>query len=198
MRAQIVSVLAPGLILIILGGALIDVWPGPAGAISLVGFVVLVGWPLLVIVTEVRHRSAARRTAPDPAITLMIVLPVALLGGLGVFCLVTAAREADHPVLRAIVGVACLLLLATFLVLAFRGRSALTLRFVGVPVALLGIGIGGWAITDWSADGPTLGTAVGLIASVALLVCGGWLAMTGRNSVRRPPDRHPARSDGPT
>lgn len=212
MRAKIVTVLAPGLILIILGGALMDEWPRPARAASLAGFITLVGWPLVVIITEVRHRWAARRGTPDPpkrdrlyefvtavqTVTLTIVLPVTIFGGLGVYCLVTAVQDAEHSVARAVVGVACLLLLGAFLAFITLGRSSLLLQFVGVPVAMLGLGVGAWSIQDWQTDRPTVGTAVGLLASVGLLLAGGWLAMTARNTVRRHPDRHPPDAGGST
>ncbi|WP_240372680.1 hypothetical protein [Brevibacterium zhoupengii] len=125
-------------------------------------------------------------TSGVDAVIMMFALPMLLLGGIGVFCLVTLNDDPDTTIIKAVGGIASLGLLGGYLFMMVRGRTPLTLRVVGVAVAIFGlaglIAVG----TVLASDGVTsIGDVIMAITSVVMIAAGLWLAITGRNTVKR-------------
>lgn len=60
-KGHIVSLLFPGGILIVAGGALMDVMPGFGLGIGVLGFLLLVAWPIFAIAVNIRHGQRLKR-----------------------------------------------------------------------------------------------------------------------------------------
>lgn len=145
-------------------------------------------------ITETR-RLAAEVPVTDPlftfvsgveAVIMMFALPILLLGGLGVFCLVTLDEDPDTTIVKAICAVACLALLGGYLLIILRGRTPLTLRIVGITVAVFGLaGLVAVASAVVSDGGPNVADVIMAVTSVVMIAVGLWLAITGRNDFRR-------------
>ena len=195
MRLHVISLLMPGIILTLLGVALIDVSESVAISIALIGVLVLIGWPITAAVIGVRLNRCRRRDEELPpglakaqsfveavtAITMIFVLPVVILGGLSAFCLITAADDPEDSIFKTIVGFAALLLLVAYLSIVAFGRSSLTLRFIGVAVLIFGV-ICVVGTTQEFIDGEAgRRSGTGFIGGVLMSICGLWLTITGRN-----------------
>lgn len=117
------------------------------------------------------------------AVIMMFALPILLLGGIGVFCLVTLNDDPGTTIVKGVAGVASLGLLGGYLFMLLRRRSPSTLRIVGIAVAVFGIA-GLIAVgTVLRSDGLTnLGDVIMAVTSVVMIAAGMWLAITGRNS----------------
>lgn len=120
------------------------------------------------------------------AVIMMFALPMLLLGGIGVFCLVTLNDEPGTTIVKAVGGAASLGLLGGYLFMLARGRTPSTLRIVGIAVAVFGlaglIAVG----TVLASDGVTgLGDVIMAVTSVVMVASGLWLAITGRNTFKR-------------
>lgn len=135
-------------------------------------------------------------------LTLLVGLPVSFFGGLGVFCLVTAADDLSKENFKVLTGIASLGLLAAYLFLIARGRSVLTLRVIGAAVTVFGIA-GAVAVSSvlTGAGVTSAGDVVMAGASVVMIAGGLWLVVTGRNTfnraggprARRPDHHRPSR-----
>lgn len=120
------------------------------------------------------------------AVIMMFALPMLLLGGIGVFCLVTLNEDPETTTVKAVGGIASLGLLAGYLFMMVRGRTPLTLRIMGIAVAAFGlaglIAVG----TVLASDGVTsVGDVIMAVTSVVMVASGLWLAITGRNTFTR-------------
>ena len=130
--------------------------------------------PLHTFLTTVEH------------LILIIGLPVALLGGLGVFCLVTAGDNHSDQAFKTFAGIGSLGLLGGYLLILIGGRSSLTLRIIGIALAVFGFaGIFALASVLGQAGVTSAGDVVMAVASMVMVVAGGWLAFTGRNTLKR-------------
>lgn len=147
-----------------------------------------------VNITEVRA-PVEEVTVDDPLhafvttvenMTFLIGLPVTFLGGLGVFCLVTAPSDPSKETFKMLTGIASLGLLGAYVFLIVRGRSALTLRVIGAAVTVFGIA-GALAVgLVLKEDGITsAGDVVMSVASVGMIAGGLFLTVTGRNTFKR-------------
>ena len=147
-----------------------------------------------VSITQVRT-SVEEVTVDDPLhtfvttvenLTFLIGLPVTLLGGLGVFCLVTVASDPSKETFKILTGIGSLGLLVAYLFLIVRGRSAFTLKVIGAAVTVFGIA-GALAVgLVLKEDGITsVSDVVMAVASVVTIAGGLWLAFTGRNTFKR-------------
>lgn len=214
---QLVCMFFPGGLLIVIGGALLDHLHGLGLSLALVGFLLLLAWPIFTITVHIRHerklnrhkkqrdpepmsitqaRSASEELSiKDPLHTfvtaveariLMFGLPVAILGGLGVFCLVTAGDDPDKQSFKIFAGLGSLGLLGGYLLILVGGRSALTLRIIGVALAVFGLA-GTFAVASvlGRVGVTSAGDVVMAIASVVMVAARLWVAITGRNMVKR-------------
>lgn len=147
-----------------------------------------------VSITQVRT-SVEEVTVDDPLhtfvttvenLTFLIGLPVTFLGGLGVFCLVTAPSDPSKETFKILTGIASLGLLGAYMFLIVRGRSALTLRAIGAAVTVFGIA-GALAVgLVLKVDGITsAGDVIMAVASVVMIAGGLFLTVTGRNTFKR-------------
>ncbi|TSI12078.1 hypothetical protein [Brevibacterium aurantiacum] len=120
------------------------------------------------------------------AVIMMFALPIILLGGIGVFCLVTLNDDPGTTIVKGVAGAASLGLLGGYLFMLMRGRTPSTLRIVGIAVAVFGIA-GLIAVgTVLRSDGLTnLGDVIMAVTSVVMIAAGMWLAITGCNSFIR-------------
>ena len=216
-RLQVVCMFFPGGVLLVIGGVLLDHLHGLGLSLALVGFLLLLAWPIFTITVHIRHGRKLRShkkqgdmepvsitpvrssfeelSIHDPLHTfvtavesriLTIGLPVAVLGGVGVFCLVTASDDPSRTFFKVFVGVAFLGLLGAYMFLLIYGRSTLTLRIFGVSLAVFGLaGISALAFVLARLGVTSVGDVVMAIASVAMVAAGLWLAVTGRNTVKR-------------
>ncbi|GAA1558801.1 hypothetical protein [Brevibacterium picturae] len=215
-KGQLVCMFFPGGLLIVIGASLRDVLPDLGLPLAMLGFLLLIAWPIFTITVHVRHERRLKRqqkrdsesvaltqaripsedlSVRDPLHTfvttvetliLMFGLPVAFLGGLGVFCLVTAGDDPNQKVLKAAIGVGSLGLLGGYLLILLRGRSPQTLRIIGVAVAVFGLaGLVAVASVLVSEGVTSVGDIVMAIAGVVMTAAGTWLAITGRNTVKR-------------
>ncbi|WP_193086653.1 hypothetical protein [Brevibacterium aurantiacum] len=213
---KLVCLFFPGAVFIFLSGLLSDVLPGVALGVGYVGFFVLIAWPIFSIVVEVSHnrrlKHQQRHHSPElrdtetqvlaaeapvkdslytftsgvDAVIMMFALPMLLLGGIGVFCLVTLNEDPETTTVKAVGGIASLGLLAGYLFMMVRGRTPLTLRIMGIAVAAFGlaglIAVG----TVLASDGVTsVGDVIMAVTSVVMVASGLWLAITGRNTFKR-------------
>ncbi|WP_193072959.1 hypothetical protein [Brevibacterium sp. FME37] len=207
-KGQIVCMFYPGAILFILCGMLLDNLPGLALGVGMLGAFLFIAWPIFTIVVHVRHERRLKRylkaleseavsitEARDPLHTfvasvesfiLTIGLPVLFLGGLGIFCLVTADDDPGKESFKAFAGVGSLGLLGAYLLFLLFGRSQRTLRIAGVALAVFGLA-GVFAVASvLGSEGITnVGDVVMAVASVVMTVLGIWLAITGRNTFKR-------------
>lgn len=207
----------PGAVLIVIGGALLEALPGFALAVGMIGFLVLIAWPIFTITVHIRHELKLKRhekergsepvsitqarvpsgdlAVKDPLHTFVssvefliftFGLPVALLGGLGVFCLVTAGDDPDKQGFKIFAGFGSLGLLGGYLIILIKGRSPRTLRVIGIALAVFGLA-GTFAVASALGDAgvSSAGDVVMAIASVVMVAAGGWLAFTGRNTLKR-------------
>lgn len=214
---QLVCMFFPGGVLIVIGGALLDQLHGLGVSLALVGFLLLLAWPIFSVAVHIRHgrklkhHTKQRGSAPvsitqvpgpseelsikDPLHTfvtaveervLMLGLPVAILGGLGVFCLVTAGDDLDEQGFKIFAGVGSLGLLGGYLLILLGGRSPLTLRIIGVGLAVFGLA-GTFALASvlGRVGVTSVGDVVMAIASLVMVATGLWLAITGRNTFKR-------------
>ncbi|WP_125240736.1 hypothetical protein [Brevibacterium aurantiacum] len=119
-------------------------------------------------------------------LTFLIGIPVTMLGGLGVFCLVTAPSDPGKETFKVLAGIGSLGLLGAYLLLIVRGRSAFTLKVIGAAVTVFGIA-GALAVgLVLKEDGITsVSDVVMAVASVVMIAGGLWLAFTGRNTFKR-------------
>lgn len=99
-------VLVPGALLLAVGAALANPWPFLAGVLAVCGLLLLVAWPALCIVVEIRTSrrrkrgldnsprltAAQRAIAAIQAVTMLILLPTIVLGGLAAYCLLRPTR----------------------------------------------------------------------------------------------------------
>lgn len=117
---------------------------------------------------------------------LTIGLPVLFLGGLGIFCLVTANDDPGKEAFKAFAGVGSLCLLGAYLLFLLFGRSQRTLRIAGVALAVFGLA-GVFAVASVLGSGgiTSVGDVVMAGASLVMTVLGIWLAVTGRNTFKR-------------
>lgn len=165
------------------------------------GALLLVAWPVFTIGIDVRcsrlrthgqsvPQGLARAEAVVNAIKaamVVVVLPAVMLGGIGVFCLVTAGDDSDERTFRTIVGIGALVLLAAYLLFVIRGRSPWLLRLAGLGIVVFGVGCL-VAVILVIRDGLTsVGDVVMLVASIVLIAAGLWLSITGRNVITRDP-----------
>lgn len=218
-KRQLVYMFFPGVLLIIIGGVLLDHLHGLGVALASVGFLLLIAWPAFTITVHIRHERRLKRaerqrasgpvsitqvrvpveevTVHDPLhtfvttvenLTFLIGLPVTLLGGLGVFCLVTVPSDPGKETFKILTGIGSLGLLVAYLFLIVRGRSALTLRVIGAAVTVFGIAGALAVFTVLREAGITsVSDIVMAVASVATIAGGLWLAFTGRNTFKRVP-----------
>lgn len=119
-------------------------------------------------------------------LTFTFAIPVAILGGLGIYCLVTAGEGPDKAAIKAFAGIGSLGLLGAYLLILLRGRSVQTLRVIGVALAVFGLA-GTFAVAAVLGDGgaTSVGDVVMAVASVVMVAAGIWLAITGRNTFTR-------------
>lgn len=224
-KGQVVCMFFPGGLLVVIGGALLDVLPGFGLGVAMIGFLLLIAWPIFSIIVHLRHEGKLKRaerlsealgdehgvdravgstdrgrsrfesSVRDPlhtflaSVELLIFtfgLPVTLLGGLGVYCLVTAGDEPDKQGFKIFAGIGSLGLLGGYLFILIGGRSPLTLRIIGIAVAVFGLA-GTFAVASvlGQAGVTSVGDGVMAVASVVMVAAGGWLAFTGRNSLKR-------------
>lgn len=198
-NTSLFSVLAPGGVLMLAGAALVRVSEPLALTLAGVGAVIFLGWPIFTLVTETRCAALRKRgleigsglgraqtlIARVHGITMLIVLPVAVFGGLGTYCLITAGADPEQRFGKIAIGIGSFALLGVVLLFLARGRKPLTLRLSGIALAIFGIGGLSLLVPELSVGIDSLGDAVMLIASILLLAAGLWLAVTGRNSLRR-------------
>lgn len=207
----------PGGLLIVIGGALINVLPGFGLGVGMFGFLLLIAWPIFTIIVHIRHERKLKRhkkqrvsepvsitqikaasedvAVHDPVHTflttvehliLIIGLPVALLGGLGVFCLVTSGDNHSDQAFKTFAGIGSLGLLGSYLFILIGGRNPLTLRIIGIALAVFGFA-GTFAVASvlGQAGATSAGDVVMAVASMVMVLAGGWLAFTGRNTLKR-------------
>lgn len=163
------------------------------------GLLLLVAWPVFTIIVETRCARRRRRgleissrlaatqraIAVIQAVTMMVVLPTAVLGGLSAYWLLTAGDDPDRRAVKIAVGTGALGLTAAPLLFFAHGRSPFFLRLAGGGVTLFGIGGLGAAVFAARDGGNGQGWPVMLLAGVVMICAGLWLAVTGRNRVRR-------------
>lgn len=207
-KGQIVCMFFPGAILLLLCGTLIDSLPGLALGVGMLGAFLFIAWPIFTVAVHIRHERRLKRQQKaheseavsftevrDPLHTfvvgiegfiLTIGLPVLLLGGLGIFCLVTVNDDPGTEDFTAFAGLGALGLLGAYLLFLLFGRSRLTLRIAGVALAVFGLA-GLFAVAALlGRDGiTTVGDVVMAVASVVMTVVGIGLAVTGRNTFKR-------------
>ena len=153
MRETLMTFLAPGMILIVGGALLGRVAETVAISLYILGVLVLIGWPLTAVIVNVRisrcqergqqissglaRAQSAIETAS--AIIMTIVVPCALIGWIGVYCLVTAADDPEDAIFKTVVGFGTLLVLVAYLAIFVLGRSKTILRMMGVAVLVFGV-----------------------------------------------------------
>lgn len=196
---RLFSVLVPGALLLAVGAALANPWPFVAGLLALCGLLLLVAWPVFCIVVEIRTTrrrkrgldisprlaAAQRAIAAIQAVTMMLLLPTIVLGGLAAYCLLTADEDPGQGMFKIAVGTGSLLLAAVPLLFFAHGRSPFMLRLAGVGVALFGAGGLGMALLGDRNRNTGAGELVMLAAGIVMICAGAWLAVTGRNRWRR-------------
>ena len=199
MRETLLIFLAPGMILIVGGALLGRVAETVAISLYILGVLVLIGWPLTAVIVNVRisrcqergqqissglaRAQSAIETAS--AIIMTIVVPCALIGWIGVYCLVTAADDPEDAIFKTVVGFGTLLVLVAYLAIFVLGRSKTILRMMGVAVLVFGV-IVLVGVTQVFIDGEAgLRSGSGLVGGIIMAVCGLWLAITGRTSWSR-------------
>lgn len=116
---------------------------------------------------------------------MLIALPVAVFGGLGLYSLLTAGADPKQRPGKLAIGIGSFALLAVLLLFLARGRTPLTLRLSGIALALFGTGGFSLLVPVLRGGIDSFGDSVMQIASIVLLATGPWLALTGRNSLRR-------------
>lgn len=181
------------------GAALVQVSEPLALTLAGVGAAIFLAWPIFTLVIEIRC-SALRKLGLEigsglgraqtliarvQGITMLIVLPVAVFGGLGTYCLLTAGADPEQRLGKLAIGIGSFALLGVVLLFLARGRTPMTLRLSGIALAIFGAGGLGLLVPVLSGGIDSFGDAVMLIASILLLAAGLWLAITGRNSLRR-------------
>ncbi|MBM7768498.1 hypothetical protein [Glutamicibacter nicotianae] len=196
---RLFSVLVAGALLLAVGAALANPWPFLAGVLAVCGLLLLVAWPAFCIVVEIRTTrrrnrgldisprltAAQRAIAAIQAVTMLILLPTIVLGGLAVYCLLTADEDPGQGMFKIAVGTGSLLLAAVPLLFFAHGRSPFMLRLAVVGVTLFGAGgLGAAALGDRD-GGAGGGELVMLVAGLVMICAGAWLAVTGRNRWRR-------------
>lgn len=176
-KGHIVSLLFPGGILIVAGGALMDVMPGFGLGIGVLGFLLLVAWPIFAIAVNIRHGQRLKRLQKqrdfEPVSITEATPPL--------------HDDPDQELFKLLAGCGALILLSMYVVFLVVGRSALMLRIAGGGLALFGlaltVGVGS-ELADAGGVTSTSDIVVG-IASVVMVVVGVWLLFTGRNTFKR-------------
>ena len=199
MRETLLIFLTPGMILIV-GAALLG---GFAEAIAIsfyiLGVLVLIGWPLTAVIVHIRISRCQERgqqissglaraqsfVEAVSAIIMTVVLPSAVIGWIGVFCLVTAADDPEDAIFKTVVGFGMLLVLVAYLSILVFGRSKTILRVMGAAILIFGV-IFLVGVTQEFIDGEAgRRSGVGLIGGVLMSIGGLWLTITGRSTWSR-------------
>ena len=199
MRETLLIFLAPGMILIV-GAALLG---GFAEAIAIsfyiLGVLVLIGWPLTAVIVHIRISRCQERgqqissglaraqsfVEAVSAIIMTVVLPSAVIGWIGVFCLVTAADDPEDAIFKTVVGFGMLLVLVAYLSILVFGRSKTILRVMGAAILIFGV-IFLVGVTQEFIDGEAgRRSGVGLIGGVLMSIGGLCLTITGRSTWSR-------------
>lgn len=199
MRETLMTFLAPGMILIIGGALLARVAEAIAISLYILGVLVLIGWPLTAVIVNVRISRCQERgqqissglaraqcfVDAASAIIMTIVVPCALIGWIGGFCLVTAADDPEDAIFKTVVGFGMLLVLVAYLSIFVFGRSKTILRMMGVAILTFGV-IFLVGVTQEFIDGEAgRRSGVGLIGGVLMSIGGLWLTITGRSTWSR-------------
>ncbi|UVI35247.1 hypothetical protein [Brevibacterium spongiae] len=199
MRENLFTFLAPGFILIIGGALLVRVAEAVAIPLIILGVLVLIGWPITAIIVDVRVTRQQKHDQPISsglarahsfteavsAITMIFVIPSAVLGGLGIFCLVTAADDPEDTMFKTIVGFGALLLLVGYLSIFAFGRSKTVLRFIGMAVLIFGVICLVGATQEFIVGEAGRRSGAGLIGGLLMSIAGLWLTITGRTTWSR-------------
>lgn len=200
LRARLLAAVFPGACLIIVAGLLIDTAARTfAVFLGFFGFLVLVMWPIIALTVQIRHESRSSRGREISTLlgrsyvlvtavqkfALQIGIPVVMLGGVGIFCLITAGDEPDQRVAKIVFGFGALLLLAVYLLLLLLGRSALTLRLAGIACVVFGAGALFTVITEVQDGSVVPADIIAAGAGIVVSAAGLWLLVTGRNSIKR-------------
>lgn len=183
----------PGGLLVISAGFLLDVVPDFATAMGILGLALLIIWP---ITAHVRHsRKLERGETADhlhsfvsavERFTFAVVLPSAVLGGVGALFLFSEGDDPDLEWVKSFVGMSLLGLLGAYLLRLVRRRSALTLRIIGAALGVCGLAGIVAAIASLRGGAITvIGGVILAVACVGLVALGGWAAVTGRNTFKR-------------
>ncbi len=199
LRARLLAAVFPGACLIIVAGLLLDTFRVFGAMLGFAGFLVLVIWPVIALVVQVRYerrasngreitqllgRSYALVTAVQK-FAIFVGIPVAMLGGVGIYCLVTAGDDPDQELAKFLFGIGALLLLAFYLLFLVVGRTVLTLRLAGVACVVFGAGAVILTITEMQDGIVSPADVAASLAGLVLLAAGAWLLVTGRNTVKR-------------
>lgn len=183
----------PGGLLVISAGFLLDVVPDFATAMGILGLALLIIWP---ITAHVRHsRKLERGETADhlhsfvsavERFTFAVVLPSAVLGGVGALFLFSEGDDPDLEWVKSFVGISLLGLLGAYLLRLVRRRSALTLRIIGAALGVCGLAGIVAAIASLRGGAITvIGGVILAVACVGLVALGGWAAVSGRNTFKR-------------
>ena len=203
MRETLMTFLAPGMILIVGGALLGRVAETVAISLYILGVLVLIGWPLTAVIVNVRisrcqergqqissglaRAQSAIETAS--AIIMTIVVPCALIGWIGVYCLVTAADDPEDAIFKTVVGFGTLLVLVAYLSIFVFGRSKTILRMMGVAILTFGVIFLVGATPEFIDGEAGLRAGAGLIGGVLMSIGGLWLTITGRSTWSRNDER---------
>lgn len=199
MRETLLTFLTPGMILIISAAQLSRVSEAIAILLYVLGVLVLIGWPITAIIVHVRIsrcRKLGKQMSPGlaradsfveaaSAIIMTIVLPCALIGGIGAYCLVTAADDPEDQIFKTVFGFGTLLVLVAYLSIFVFGRSQTILRFMGVAVLIFGVIFLVGATQEFIDGEAGLRSGAALIGGVLMFLGGLWLTITGRNTWSR-------------
>ena len=186
----------PGGLLVISAGFLPDVVPDFATAMGILGLALLIIWPIITITAHVRHsRKLERGETADhlhsfvsavERFTFAVVLPSAVLGGVGALFLFSEGDDSDFAWVKSFVGISLFGVLGAYLLRLVRRRSALTLRIIGAALGVCGLAGIVAAIASLRGGAITvIGGVILAVACVGLVALGGWAAVTGRNTFKR-------------
>ncbi|MGO2861119.1 MAG: hypothetical protein ACTIC1_08190 [Brevibacterium sp.] len=191
----------PGGLLILSGGFLLDVDPDFGTSVGLVGFALLILWPIISITGHARHRAKLKRqeeqvgkegqvgnedqeeAIADPLhsfvsaveyLIFTVAVPSAVLGGMGALFVFAAGDDPDLEWVKILAGISMWGLLGAYLLILLRGRSASTLRIIGAALAVCGLAGILVVIAVLKEEGITgFGGVLMVIACVGMVACGG-------------------------